>query len=93
MNVQGLTIIIYFAVWHDDYIEINLQHTRRVIFYWVSHKVKLMGNLRESVVQVNEGKLLGSTKTNINGEDFYTFQGVPYAKPPLGCLRFKVSFL
>lgn len=43
------------------------------------------------LVEVNEGKLLGTYKTNINGEQFCSFQGVPYAKPPLGHLRFKVS--
>lgn len=44
----------------------------------------------ELLVKVNEGQLLGSTKTNVNSEKFFSFQGVPYATPPLGNLRFKV---
>lgn len=47
--------------------------------------------MKEPLVNVNEGCLLGTVKNNINGEPFYSFQGVPYAKPPLGNLRFKVS--
>lgn len=44
----------------------------------------------EPTIEVNEGKLLGTIKTNINGDQFYGFHGVPFAKPPLGNLRFKV---
>ncbi|RZB94407.1 COesterase, Abhydrolase 3, and/or DUF2424 domain containing protein [Asbolus verrucosus] len=36
-----------------------------------------------------QGKLRGSVATNVIGETYYRFQGIPYAKPPLGELRFK----
>lgn len=44
----------------------------------------------EYIVKVNEGELAGTIKVNINGGQFHSFQGVPYAKPPIGNLRFKV---
>lgn len=42
------------------------------------------------VVNVEEGALQGKFITNDFGKSFYSFQGIPYAKPPLGSLRFKV---
>jgi carboxylesterase type B len=48
--------------------------------------------MKEPVVTVSDGKLQGKTGTNINNGQFYSFQGIPYAKPPVGSLRFKVNF-
>ncbi|KAJ8924063.1 hypothetical protein NQ315_006840 [Exocentrus adspersus] len=41
------------------------------------------------LVTVQEGILRGRLLTDISGNLFYGFQGIPYAKPPLGKLRFK----
>lgn len=51
-----------------------------------------VAKMAEPVVEVREGKLLGVTKNDRNGNKFYGFQGIPYAKPPVGELRFKVSY-
>ncbi|RZC42621.1 COesterase and/or Abhydrolase 3 domain containing protein, partial [Asbolus verrucosus] len=45
--------------------------------------------MSEPIVSVKQGKLLGKVSKNMKGEIFYCFQGIPYAKPPLGELRFK----
>lgn len=42
------------------------------------------------IITVREGKVRGKLAIDFNGEQFYSFQGIPYAKPPLGILRFKV---
>lgn len=42
------------------------------------------------VVKIPEGQLQGSVRENMDGGKFYAFLGVPYAKPPVGNLRFKV---
>lgn len=42
------------------------------------------------VVNIEQGRLKGRTRTDYAGKTFYSFQGIPYAKPPLGELRFKV---
>lgn len=43
------------------------------------------------VVNVQQGKLKGRTGTDYVGRTFYLFQGIHYAKPPIGELRFKVK--
>ncbi|GLG98108.1 Carboxylic ester hydrolase, partial [Gryllus bimaculatus] len=40
-------------------------------------------------VQVREGLLRGKEVVSTLGLNYYSFQGVPYATPPLGALRFK----
>ncbi|XP_013185429.1 juvenile hormone esterase isoform X2 [Amyelois transitella] len=41
------------------------------------------------IVRVEQGELQGRVVTSPSGKAFYSFQGIPYAKPPLGSLRFK----
>lgn len=68
--------------------------------------VKFLGNLNKKdlsfvyrggrmsdapVVSVEQGQLQGRVVNSPSGKAFYSFQGIPYAKPPLGSLRFKVS--
>jgi hypothetical protein len=42
-------------------------------------------------VTVKQGELQGHYLTSRKGRRFAGFQGVPYAKPPLGEMRFRVS--
>jgi len=43
-------------------------------------------------VQVKEGRLQGKWMRARNGREFLAFYGVPYAKPPIGHLRFMVNY-
>lgn len=44
------------------------------------------------VVETANGKIRGTLNTTmLNGIPFYSFKGIPYAKPPIGRLRFKVN--
>lgn len=45
------------------------------------------------VVTVEQGKLRGSKLFSRNGTEYRSFLAIPYAKPPLGELRFQVNFL
>lgn len=44
----------------------------------------------EQIVKIPQGKLKGKMCVDAKGKNFYSFQGIPYAKPPIGELRFKV---
>ncbi|KAK9878974.1 hypothetical protein WA026_003793 [Henosepilachna vigintioctopunctata] len=44
----------------------------------------------ELILQIKNGKILGQTMSTINNKTFNAFQGIPFAKPPIGDLRFKV---
>lgn len=41
-------------------------------------------------VTVAQGTLKGQVRTAYDGTKYYSFEGIPYAKPPVGPLRFKV---
>jgi carboxylesterase type B len=43
------------------------------------------------IIDVAEGSLRGKQTTSKSGFKYYSFKGIPYAKPPVGQLRFKVS--
>jgi carboxylesterase type B len=43
------------------------------------------------VVRVTQGDLRGRKIITKSGLQYYSFQGIPYAAPPVGNLRFKVS--
>ncbi|CAH0601908.1 unnamed protein product [Chrysodeixis includens] len=48
------------------------------------------GRMSETpIVRVEQGQLQGRVVNGPSGKAFYNFQGIPYAKPPLGSLRFK----
>jgi hypothetical protein len=43
------------------------------------------------IVQIYEGSIRGTTLTSVrSNRTFFAFMGIPYAKPPVGDLRFKV---
>lgn len=47
--------------------------------------------LNDTIVNTPSGKLQGSILQTWTDKNFYSFRGVPFAEPPIGNLRFKVS--
>lgn len=46
---------------------------------------------KEPAVRIGHGLLQGSWKISTKGRPFASFEGIPYARPPVGKNRFKVS--
>lgn len=53
----------------------------------------LSAALCHPVIRISKGALRGRTSKSRNGRDFYSFTSIPYAKPPVDELRFKVCYL
>lgn len=47
----------------------------------------------DDILKTKQGLIRGSTFTSRNKRDFKSFQKIPYAKPPIGDLRFRVSVM
>lgn len=47
----------------------------------------------ELTLKIEQGQIRGKVLQDSEGKKFYGFQGIPYAKPPVGELRFKVCKL
>jgi hypothetical protein len=47
----------------------------------------------DPVVTISQGDMRGIKMRSRSGRSFYAFLGIPYATPPVGALRFKVSLL
>jgi carboxylesterase type B len=48
------------------------------------------GHDERPVVTTSLGKIRGYLKTSHDGRKFSAFEGVPFAKPPIGSRRFEV---
>ena len=44
----------------------------------------------DNILNLRQGKINGSIIESRNGREFYAFQGIPYAKSPIGDLRLQV---
>uniref|UniRef100_A0A0P4VVP4 Carboxylesterase type B domain-containing protein n=1 Tax=Scylla olivacea TaxID=85551 RepID=A0A0P4VVP4_SCYOL len=47
-------------------------------------------HISPALVEVKQGSILGSRVKTSNGFVYYTFSTIPYARPPVGHLRFQV---
>lgn len=56
---------------------------------FVTYCFVFFSNEDAPVVQTTHGKVRGILLKSLYDEQFYAFDGIPYAVPPLGTLRFK----
>lgn len=48
-------------------------------------------HFKNPVVPTKYGNVLGSVELSRKGKAFHSFRGIPYAKAPIGNLRFKIN--
>lgn len=65
-----------------------IQNAFYLYYYSKTVNREKMNNI---VVKIESGRIKGQVEVDYNGENYYSFKGIPYAKAPLGKLRFKVS--
>ena len=44
------------------------------------------------IVSTTTGQIEGTIEKSFFRRDFFSFRGIPFAEPPIGELRFRVSF-
>lgn len=74
---------------------IRVLHNYKITFIGHSCQKKInlvqYSGMAVTVVETKQGKLKGVVRDNIDGGKYISFRGVPFAEPPVGPLRFRVS--
>lgn len=68
-------------------MQTNLKMYQYLIAILVVSSVKS----QEPLIEISQGTLRGLALENKDGDIVYGFKSIPYAKPPINELRFKVS--
>lgn len=68
-----------------------MQVVATVLFLSVFLIVSCEESQDPTLVTVNEGQLRGIEEEAVDGKPFYSFRGIPFAKPPVHELRFEVT--
>lgn len=90
MRASKITIASFcFSAIHSRFANLLFRSIQRP-FHSIRHSQPV--NMSETfVVSTSYGPVRGNKRVSCVGDTFYSFRGIPYAKPPLGALRFKVG--
>ncbi|VVC43776.1 Carboxylesterase type B, conserved site,Carboxylesterase, type B,Carboxylesterase type B [Cinara cedri] len=69
-------------------IKMSMVTSIMLLFVFLFGFVLAIGDI-DNIVQLDQGRVLGTVLKSRNGREFKAFFGIPYAKPPIGDLRFK----
>lgn len=53
--------------------------------------ILFMSLSQSTIINTEHGPVLGAIRETETGRTYHSFQGIPYAQPPDGPLRFRVS--
>ncbi len=53
--------------------------------------ISIFAQDRNPTVDTKYGKIAGEALKSTSGREYFAFAGIPYGKPPIGNLRFKVN--
>lgn len=82
----NVAVAICFYLFHSVISDFTLEDATNVL-----NRFRRLGADEKLIVEVNQGKLQGQEfESVLTKEPYYGFLGIPYAKPPLGELRFQV---
>lgn len=86
----SLTQVRYLIKWDDESGDLANSMLNNIRTIARSSVVAIMKSSRVDV-HVRQGKLRGIVEKNVYGGYYTAFRGIPYARPPVGKLRFRVS--
>lgn len=55
--------------------------------------VQTNSNDEPTLVRIEQGQLRGKVLSSVRDVQYFSYKGIPYAKPPIGELRFKVRLI
>lgn len=74
--------------------QVSSFHSLLFLLFVAIHSINGHLNDQFRVVETTNGRVQGFRRTTLlRNIPFYSFKGIPYAKPPIGHLRFKVRSL
>ncbi|KAF5299075.1 hypothetical protein FQR65_LT09433 [Abscondita terminalis] len=78
-----------FKVRNNTSYPITNEEQRNLIKRQIMIAIDTLNTMSKPVVTLKNGKILGKIAKDYDGGEYYSFRGIPYAKPPIGSLRFK----
>lgn len=63
----------------------------KITFLLLSIIGSALANEKNPIVESKNGRVKGKLDSSYSGKTYYSFHAIPYAKSPLGDLRFTVS--
>ncbi|KAK4880302.1 hypothetical protein RN001_008448 [Aquatica leii] len=70
-------------------LETELPIAMKLLQHFVIILVALINQNESIVITIKDGKIRGIVSQTRNYRNYYSFRGIPFAKPPIGNLRFK----
>lgn len=80
----------YFSKYNTALLNRNALFSSKTLFLFQSREYTSCEMTTDLIVTTEQGKVRGKTWLDYHGGSFYAFTGIPYAKAPIGPLRFKV---
>ncbi|KAI4457908.1 carboxylesterase [Holotrichia oblita] len=65
------------------------KHVKNIKFKYTLYFTAVHGGNSPPVIEISNGWLQGTLQKSYNGRVYSSFQGIPYARPPIGDLRFE----
>lgn len=65
--------------------------TQLALFLFITIFLVIEADKTRPIVKTSLGNIRGIYQLSHNGRKYRSFEGIPYAKPPVGNLRFQVS--
>ncbi|KAH8420852.1 hypothetical protein KR222_006857 [Zaprionus bogoriensis] len=89
-HLRCLCPLLYIKLFSDDMLKFGRQIERKIQQLLVKRlNISQCVNAPTKIVELPVGKVKGRHVKGVRGNEFYSFEGIPYGMPPVGELRFR----